>query len=1277
MPIDIQEINAAQPKVITNATSNEINRSDPQTIASTPPISASPGLPSLVSTSLTTSQEIKDLLLKNVIIPVSGDLPEGVEVKCETSNGQPSIIIEHTTDTFQFKYSFIPHIGKISTPDYPQFPDVHTIKIPFPNSTSDRGLSWTEPKLKAIQHAWRRAIIADPILNKRNTQEEIRLDDFQQEAVDKTLDHLLAGNQGALIEMATATGKTLVVFAITKRLLEHFRKNEPKRLMAVNFLVNNSIILDEAREKLQKTWKADDLKIARVYDDTRNEPMDGDFIFATPSSIIWPERLKQLKQQPIVLVIFDETHHIAAPTLRKIYNELKALKPKFIGLTATSRRPDRKPVLPFFGQATFRLPTITAVQIGAIVPFRYEAADFDINPGNISPVVPGTAIYDKYVKYRYSENRFEHIFNQYEDHTRDLHKKKTLIIAPNIKKAQALKEFFRARGINAISLTTAEKKSDKKKFYENYYAWRTGHWSDPVCKDPVPEVVIAIDIFQEGIDVPDIGLLMLWRYTNSHVKFVQSIGRGLRQSPYKKYLKVVDLSGQFRNWNVMKYLYFSAGFDRFDKTNKILNRELDFPELEKSPELSEEEELTPIASLSEDVTENIMRLMNHVPSQIEEEYGKYSNLDESAKRILDEYIASSCSFESSEELYKFLGDFANAIREKSQEVKNYREKLLPAFYIPGVWEGEAKSINGIEIPNTGATRMVFSRLHDLLINNTICELTNDQIFRIFREFDPKTRDLRNCFCNLRLLRTLVFNKSPEEMFLELIQNVLENNEVSISIELREFLEARQENYEELKDEAAKNEPTEEFLEILLSEGYHPRISHEDIHRRIRNRLIIQENKHYIKNFAEAYLAHPKISKTNMQVDDLYLPKKDFLDLLLKKGLLSQSQTSKGIHSKLVKAVRKYENAIRFVAAYTEGKKILVQEDSREAEYYEALEEARKELNDIVTSEILLESSDVENPQNIRNLLHDSERINTAHNTLSSDFEQEMEEVRKNFDHLLECSGARCVVELESLPDVKLIIEPYRSHNKDNEDKNKFKIKLESTNPTYKAHIKGNDTLIYFARGFEDKLHAVISDEDLTGVETLYEELNEFEKPELIDLFIKGVEILRNSHKKEEEMVYVIPQDKPGHIFYRDLFEALIHEHEVLGQVIRTKAKDGRFYLLYNYKDIERSNLSILDPEKIQELREFFKACHTSVNNVHVFSFPALFLTEIRNNILPLLQDVQKRIQTLNIEDQTKVRELIESIQSTKQQPSIKSHIEKIEEVKRMLKSLARDDKPTI
>src|SRR3989338_10220778 len=180
MPIDIQEINAAQPKVITNATSNEINGSKPHTIASTPPISASPGLPSLVSTSLTTSQEIKDLLLKNVIIPVSGDLPEGVEVKCETSNGQPSIIIEHTTDTFQFKYSFIPHIGKISTPDYPQFPDVHTIKIPFPNSTSDRGLSWTEPKLKAIQHAWRRAIIADPILNKRNTQEEIRLDDFQQ-----------------------------------------------------------------------------------------------------------------------------------------------------------------------------------------------------------------------------------------------------------------------------------------------------------------------------------------------------------------------------------------------------------------------------------------------------------------------------------------------------------------------------------------------------------------------------------------------------------------------------------------------------------------------------------------------------------------------------------------------------------------------------------------------------------------------------------------------------------------------------------------------------------------------------------------------------------------------------------------------------------------------------------------------------------------------------------------------------------------------------------------
>ena len=59
-------------------------------------------------------------------------------------------------------------------------------------------------------------------------------------------------------------------------------------------------------------------------------------------------------------------------------------------------------------------------------------------------------------------------------------------------------------------------------------------------------VLFAADLFNEGLDLPDVDTVLFLRPTESATLFLQQLGRGLRRTPDKAVLTVLDFVGHHR-----------------------------------------------------------------------------------------------------------------------------------------------------------------------------------------------------------------------------------------------------------------------------------------------------------------------------------------------------------------------------------------------------------------------------------------------------------------------------------------------------------------------------------------------------------------------------------------------------------------------------------------------------------------------------------------------------------------------------------------------------------
>ena len=323
-----------------------------------------------------------------------------------------------------------------------------------------------------------------------------------------------------LVVAATGTGKTVVAALDYRRLCDELTPR-PSLL----FVAHRREILHQSIGTFRQVMR--ESSFGETYVDGAR-PDEWRHVFASIQSLsaLGPEAIPPDKFE---VVIVDEFHHSAAPTYERL---LRHLKPKvLLGLTATPERTDGASVLGWFdGRIAVELRLWDALELGLLSPFHY----FGVHDGvDLSRIAWRRGRYDDTELenlYTADDARALQILAQLKQKVGDVRSMRALGFCVGVRHAEFMAERFSAAGISseAVFGTTDSEARDR--------ALRRLKAGEINC-------LFAVDIFNEGVDVPQVDTVMFLRPTESALIFLQQLGRGLRRSKDKQVLTVLDFIG--------------------------------------------------------------------------------------------------------------------------------------------------------------------------------------------------------------------------------------------------------------------------------------------------------------------------------------------------------------------------------------------------------------------------------------------------------------------------------------------------------------------------------------------------------------------------------------------------------------------------------------------------------------------------------------------------------------------------------------------------------------
>jgi len=330
------------------------------------------------------------------------------------------------------------------------------------------------------------------------------------------------GRRRALVVLATGLGKTWLAAFDYVQLQEELGRR-PRLL----FLAHRQEILRQAaltyRRLLHERGEP-----ARVGWFLGHESdLAASLVFASVAKLARPEHLAKLAAQTFDYVVVDEVHHAAAHSYRRI---LAALDPGFLlGLTATPDRADEADVRGLFDDfVACRADVGRGVSLGRLVPFQYfgikDAIDYEHIPWRNRRFDP-EALADA----AQTEARMETLWRAWSEHPGQ----RTLVFCCSIAHANYVRDWLRVREVRVAAIYAGEGSDDREASLVRF----SGGELDALC---------AVDVLNEGVDVPAIDRVVMLRPTESSVVFLQQLGRGLRASEGKTSVTVVDFVGNHR-----------------------------------------------------------------------------------------------------------------------------------------------------------------------------------------------------------------------------------------------------------------------------------------------------------------------------------------------------------------------------------------------------------------------------------------------------------------------------------------------------------------------------------------------------------------------------------------------------------------------------------------------------------------------------------------------------------------------------------------------------------
>lgn len=322
-----------------------------------------------------------------------------------------------------------------------------------------------------------------------------------------------------LIVAATGTGKTVVAALDYRRLRREWGE------ASLLFVAHRKEILEQALRVFRAVLK--DGAFGELFVGGER-PTTGRHVFASVQS------LSRLGERPrdaaFDVVVIDEAHHVGAETYRWL---LEGLAPRLLlGLTATPERSDGVDIRRWFGgRMTVELRLWDALERGLLCPFQYFGVHDEVDLSGLKWTRGGYPIGELTKLYTASDARVRLVLEALRRRVADPKAMTALGFCVSIDHAGFMADRFNAAGIPARSLSA---KSSKEQRRSVLAALRRGEVA----------IVFAVDLFNEGLDIPEIDTVLLLRPTESATVFLQQLGRGLRWAEGKALLTVLDFIGQ-------------------------------------------------------------------------------------------------------------------------------------------------------------------------------------------------------------------------------------------------------------------------------------------------------------------------------------------------------------------------------------------------------------------------------------------------------------------------------------------------------------------------------------------------------------------------------------------------------------------------------------------------------------------------------------------------------------------------------------------------------------
>ena len=341
---------------------------------------------------------------------------------------------------------------------------------------------------------------------------------MQEEFIDNLRELIKSGEKRAILVSATGTGKTYAsAFAV--------RDFKPKRFL---FLVHREQIAKQALEAFKNVFN-DHENFGLVSGNSKQ--FDKNYIFSTIQTMSKEDVYRNYDENHFDYIIVDEVHKSGAMSYLKVINYFK---PQFLlGMTASPERTDGFNIYDLFdNNIAHEIRLQEALEEDLLCPFHYfgisdvefddETIDDDFKDFNLLA----------------SDKRVDYLLEKSEFYGYSGDRIKALVFCSRKNEAQLLSKAFTKRGHPSVVLTGDNSQDERFDAI------------DRLTNDDNPdklEYIFTVDIFNEGVDIPEINQVLLVRPTESPIIFIQQLGRGLRKYKNKEFVVILDFIGNYKN----------------------------------------------------------------------------------------------------------------------------------------------------------------------------------------------------------------------------------------------------------------------------------------------------------------------------------------------------------------------------------------------------------------------------------------------------------------------------------------------------------------------------------------------------------------------------------------------------------------------------------------------------------------------------------------------------------------------------------------------------------